>query len=231
LLFAAVTTAYILVAIILEERDLIALFGDEYRRYRTQVRMLFPLGKRRSAGRSAIAVAIGLTTLALASVASGQAQAITKRAYNYTTPKRGYFMVPAVALVPRDNNAVFTRSGVSILNSDSQLLCFDAPVRLPHGAEITAMRAWYARPTEDAAVFIVGQRVRYPQFIALNSIANTGSDQAPVSSGHSVVVYNVPAELGVVRNNIYAYALTVCLANTGAFSAARFDYRYRNAGD
>jgi protein-S-isoprenylcysteine O-methyltransferase Ste14 len=34
LLFAAVTTAYIVVATLLEERDLIALFGDEYRRYK-----------------------------------------------------------------------------------------------------------------------------------------------------------------------------------------------------
>jgi protein-S-isoprenylcysteine O-methyltransferase Ste14 len=42
LLFAAVTTAYILIAIQLEERDLVALFGDEYRRYRTRVSMLVP---------------------------------------------------------------------------------------------------------------------------------------------------------------------------------------------
>jgi protein-S-isoprenylcysteine O-methyltransferase Ste14 len=42
LLFAAVTTAYIFVGIALEERDLVAMFGDEYRRYRKAVGMLVP---------------------------------------------------------------------------------------------------------------------------------------------------------------------------------------------
>jgi methanethiol S-methyltransferase len=45
LLFAAVTTAYIVVAIQLEERDLIDVFGDEYRRYRQRVAMLVPWRK------------------------------------------------------------------------------------------------------------------------------------------------------------------------------------------
>jgi protein-S-isoprenylcysteine O-methyltransferase Ste14 len=42
LLFAAVTTAYIFVGIYLEERDLVAMFGSEYRRYREKVAMLVP---------------------------------------------------------------------------------------------------------------------------------------------------------------------------------------------
>jgi protein-S-isoprenylcysteine O-methyltransferase Ste14 len=45
LLFAAVSTAYILVGIMLEERDLIDLFGDDYRRYRDHVSMLVPWRK------------------------------------------------------------------------------------------------------------------------------------------------------------------------------------------
>jgi protein-S-isoprenylcysteine O-methyltransferase Ste14 len=52
LLFAAATTGYILVAIQLEERDLIRHHGDAYRRYRREVRMLTPFPRRREAGRT-----------------------------------------------------------------------------------------------------------------------------------------------------------------------------------
>jgi protein-S-isoprenylcysteine O-methyltransferase Ste14 len=42
LLFSMATTGYILIAIQLEERDLIAAFGDRYRNYRREVGMLLP---------------------------------------------------------------------------------------------------------------------------------------------------------------------------------------------
>jgi len=47
LLFAIATTGYILIGIFLEERDLVDLFGDQYRDYRRQVAMLIPLPGRR----------------------------------------------------------------------------------------------------------------------------------------------------------------------------------------
>jgi len=42
LVFAAATTVYILLAIQLEEHDLIAVFGDAYRAYRVRVSMIVP---------------------------------------------------------------------------------------------------------------------------------------------------------------------------------------------
>jgi protein-S-isoprenylcysteine O-methyltransferase Ste14 len=50
LLFAIATTGYIMIGIYLEERDLIALFGNRYRRYREQVPMLIPTPGRKFAG-------------------------------------------------------------------------------------------------------------------------------------------------------------------------------------
>ena len=49
LLFAAVTTAYIIVAIQLEERDLVTFHGQAYEDYRQEVSMLIPIPKRRRA--------------------------------------------------------------------------------------------------------------------------------------------------------------------------------------
>jgi len=51
LLFAAASTGYILVALQLEERDLVGMLGAEYRQYRHRVPMLIPFLRRRVASR------------------------------------------------------------------------------------------------------------------------------------------------------------------------------------
>lgn len=48
LMFAVVTTAYIVVALHLEERDLVTYHGETYKQYKKEVPMLLPLGRKKS---------------------------------------------------------------------------------------------------------------------------------------------------------------------------------------
>lgn len=56
LVFAIMTTAYILVAIRLEERDLVTFHGEAYESYRRRVPMLVPGAASRSRRRSGASV-------------------------------------------------------------------------------------------------------------------------------------------------------------------------------
>ena len=54
LLFAAVTTAYIFVAVCFEERDLVAVDGEDYERYRESTPMMCPRLRGRAAAEQAV---------------------------------------------------------------------------------------------------------------------------------------------------------------------------------
>jgi protein-S-isoprenylcysteine O-methyltransferase Ste14 len=49
LLFAMVTSLYVVIAIQIEERTLVYLHGEQYRSYQRRVPMLLPFGSRRRA--------------------------------------------------------------------------------------------------------------------------------------------------------------------------------------
>ena len=55
LVFALATTAYILMAIRWEERDLLQAHGERYRLYREQVPKLLPFRSRKKTGQAAVA--------------------------------------------------------------------------------------------------------------------------------------------------------------------------------
>ncbi len=48
LLFAAAMSSYMLLAVVFEERDLIAHFGHHYEDYRRRIPMLLPLRRKQS---------------------------------------------------------------------------------------------------------------------------------------------------------------------------------------
>ena len=48
LLFAIATTGYIIIGTLLEERDLVAFYGQTYVEYRRRVSMIIPLPPRRT---------------------------------------------------------------------------------------------------------------------------------------------------------------------------------------
>jgi hypothetical protein len=182
-----------------------------------------------TAARVLIAAVSG--ALAAGALLSPAAQAITDTVFRYSTPKTGSFMVPAAALSRAADGVAYSNNGFSVTTSHSAQVCFQAPVNVPHGAELTSLTAWYGRADANAVVFVLLRRMQVTgvSYVDVDQIANTAETQAPVNDGFSAVRYDITDP--TVNNRAYAYYIVVCLANNGAFNAARVDYTYTTAGD
>ena len=140
LLFAAVTTAYIFVGIALEERDLITVFGDQYRDYRRRVNMIVPAAGQAAAGRDE-AAPIDLTVSPPPHPLLTSAQGLS----------RGFFM--AVAQVAdqaqRRNPAAIAKAVRELTAAFGNRVVTSQAVREQHGNTLT----WVPNQPPDAVVF------------------------------------------------------------------------------
>ena len=106
----------------------------------------------------------GVFVIVLGGVLLGpSAQAVTDTEFRYSTNQRGYLMIPAAALVPSSNTSQYSRGGgFKITTTAVAQVCFLAPVHLPNGARLTALRTWYLRPANPDVFFTLLYRVGVP---------------------------------------------------------------------
>jgi hypothetical protein len=176
-------------------------------------------------------VAVAVTALAAVSLGPA-AQAVTDTEFRYSTAQRGYFMIPAAALVPHSNTSQYSRvGGFGITTSAVAQVCFYAPVNLPNGARLTAFRTWYVRPANPDVFFALLYRVGVPGGLTTELAAGDQGTQLPVRTTYGVAVTAINDGMEIIDNQRYAYYLQYCIANDSEIYTTRIDYAYRNAGE
>jgi hypothetical protein len=176
-------------------------------------------------------VAVAVTALAAVSLGPA-AQAVTDTEFRYSTARRGYFMIPAAALVPASSTSQYSRSGgFGITTTAVAQVCFLAPVNVPNGAKLTALRTWYVRPANPDVFFAILYRVGVPGGLNLEIVAGEQSTQLPVRATYGVATTSINDGLEIIDNQRYAYYLQTCIANDSEIYTTRVEYNYRNAGD
>ncbi len=130
----------------------------------------------------ALFVAVAVTALAAVSLGPA-AQAVTDTEFRYSSAQRGYFMIPASALVPDSNTTPYSlQGGFKLVTSSASQICFYAPVNVPNGARLTAVRTWYVRPANPDVFFALLYRVGVPGGLTTEIAAGGQSTQLPVRS-------------------------------------------------
>ena len=175
-------------------------------------------------------VAVAVTVLAAVPLGPA-AQAVTDTEFRYSTNQRGYLMVPPGALVPSSNTSQYDlQGGFKIITNSAAQVCFYAPVNLPNGARLTALRTWYLRPAAPDVFFVNLRRIGVAG-LTLEMVAGDQSTQLPVRTTYGVGVTAINDGLEIIDNRRYAYYLQYCIANDAEIYTTRVDYIYRNAGE
>jgi hypothetical protein len=179
------------------------------------------------------ALFIAVAAIVLTGVSLGPtAQAVVDSEFRYSTVQRGYFTIPAAALVPHSNTANYSRTGgYRITTTAVAQVCFYAPVNLPNGASLTALRTWYLRPANTDVFFVNLYRVGIPGGVTLELAAGDQSTQLPVRTTYGVGVTAANDGVEIIDNQRYTYYLQYCIANDSEIFTTRVDYTYRNAGE
>lgn len=180
-------------------------------------------------GLRAVAVASGaIFALAL----GGAAWAITSNVFKYSTDQNGWLMISPSAFVPEDGLATqWTKgTGQALQGTDpSTLVCFSAPVALPHSAKLTGVRLWYARSQTGELTYSFQSRDSVYDFGVGTSIIPTR--HAPSSTGTTSLNRSITdPSVQTIDNRRYTYFFRVCMNGGGEVWAVRVAYTYNNAG-
>ena len=163
-------------------------------------------------------VAVAVTALTGVSLGPA-AQAVTDTEFRYSTAQRAYLMIPAAALVPSSNTSQYSlEGGFRIVTNAVAQVCFYAPVNLPHGVRVTAMRTWYLRPANPDVFFAILRRVSVPGVLTTEIVAGEQSTQLPVRTTYGVATTAINDGLEIIDNQRYAYYLQYCIANDWRFT-------------
>lgn len=160
-------------------------------------------------------------------VFSGKAGAITDTIFKYSTTKTGYFSISAVAFSPNiSTNQYYFQNQVDLRPSTNDLMCFAAPIFLPHGARMTEVRFWHAN-YNGSQTFRIMRRGVGRWF----DVISTGSFPQTTFTSYFEYAKSIPSV--VVNNRDYSYHLEYCVQNglNAWIAKARIKYTYNTAGD
>lgn len=177
--------------------------------------------------RSRIAV-LGAGLLA-GSLFVGASFAITSQTFRYSSTRTGYLSISPMGFVPgtADVAQQMESSYGEYLRVTDNSGCFSAPIRLPQGARMKAVRWSYrSGPNYDFNGYLVRQSLEEDAY----SIFSVGVPTNH-SSTYRHVARAVPLNRQLINNKKFSYAVSACVGTDTYLYGVRIKYTYRNAGD